>query len=385
MITPEEIVKKAERKYRDVLRAHLTGEDFFPLIFPVGRLSKKLVERRQQIEDLRQQSKSNIGHGYALKWVTVNRRDLGKQTTPRQVVIETLEDYLSIIRRRNEFMQFTMDVERIRRQFPDLEDWLCVNPQQVIDYSGRWKDILTVCDYFVKHPRPNLYIRELPIPVHTKFIEQHSYILRSLLDVLLAADFVTQDAADFNGRFGLKSPPPMIRLRLLDDQLAKQQGIRLSDLMLPVDQLTHLLADHIRPGIVIIVENLINFITLPAHPASVGLFGSGFAVRLLAEVEWLNQCQIIYWGDIDAHGFQILSDLRQLFSHVCSIMMDRQTLDDHAEFVVDGNPVRVDRFDGLTESELEVAQHVIQHNLRLEQEHISHRYALIRLRQVLNA
>jgi hypothetical protein len=383
MITLAEIVKKAERKYHDVLRAQLNDETPFPLEFPVGRLSKNLVKRRQQIDDLRQRSKEHTGQGYTLEWQTVNRRDLGKQTTPRRVVIETLDDYLAIVRRRTEYTQFVSDVERIRRRLPELESWLCANPQAVIDYSSRWDDLLTVCDYFVKHPRPNMYIRELPIPVYTKFIEQHSRILRDLLNTLLPADAVTTEATDFSQRFGLKSPPPTIRLRLLEEQLDWQYGLRLDDLTLPVDQLAHLLADHIRPKTVIIAENLMNFLTLPTYPASVGLFGRGFAVQLLADVAWLSECRIIYWGDLDGYGFQILSDLRKWFPHVRSVMMDQQTLDDHAEYVVEGKQVHVDRFDGLTEDETTVARHVLEHNLRLEQERIPQPYALVRLKQAL--
>lgn len=385
MITPVEIVKKAERRYREVLCAHLNDETSFPLEFPVGRLSKNLAERRQQIDDLRQRSKENIEQGYALEWQTVNWRDLGKQTTPRRVVIETLDDYLAVVHKRTEYIQFVSDVERIRLQFPELESWLCANPQAIIEYHGYWDDLLAVCDYFVKHPRPNMYVRELLIPVHTKFIEQHSRILRDLLDTLLPADAVTPDATDFNERFGLKSPSPTIRLRLLEEQLDWKYGLRLDDLTLPVEQLAHLLADHIQPKTVIIAENMMNFLTLPSYPASVGLFGRGFAVQLLANVSWLNQCHIIYWGDLDGHGFQILSDLRKLFPHVRSVMMDQQTLDDHAEYVVAGNRVGVNRFDGLTEVETVVARHVLEHNLRLEQEHIPQAYSLTRLKHALRS
>jgi hypothetical protein len=385
MITPAEVVKKAERKYRNVLRAYLNKEDLFPLEFPVGRLSKNLVERRQQIDDLRQRSRETTGQGYTLEWQTVNRRNLGKQTTPRRVIIETLDDYLALVRKRTEYQQFVNDVERVRRRFPALENWICVNPQAVIDFNGHWDDLLEVCDYFVKHPRPNLYIRELPISVHTKFIEQHSRVLRDLLDTLLPADAITSDTNDFSQRFGLKTPPPRMRIRLLEEQLDWQYGLRLDDMTLPVHQLAHLLAEHIQPKTVIIAENLMNFLKLPTYPASVGLFGSGFAVQLLADVRWLHQCRVIYWGDIDAHGFQFLSDLRKLFPHVRSVMMDQQTLDEHAEYVVEGNRVRGDRFDGLTEAEAIVAQHVLEHNLRLEQEHISQAYSLIQLGQMLRS
>jgi hypothetical protein len=383
MITPAEIVKKAERKYHAVLRAYLNDDDLFPLEFPVGRSSKNLVERRQQIDDLRQRSKEITGQGYALEWQTINQRDLGKQTTPRRVVIENLEDYLAVVRKRTDYQQFVNDVERIRRRMPALENWLLANPLDVIEYSGQWDDLLTVCDYFVKHSCPNVYIRELPIPVHTKFIEQHSRILRDLLDALLPVEAVNTDAKDFTERFGLKAPPHTIRLRLLEEQLDWQYDLRLDDLTLPVDQLAHLLAEHIQPKTVIIAENMMNFLTLPQTPNSIGLFGRGFAVQLLANVEWLHQCRVIYWGDIDAHGFQILSDLRQLFPHVQSVMMDQQTLDDHAEYAVAGNRVGVRRFDGLTEAEAIVARHVLEHNVRVEQEHIPQAYAHIRLDHIL--
>lgn len=383
MITPAEIIKKAERRYPDILRAYINDDNLLPLQFPVGRLSKNLVERRQQIDNLRRRSKEQTGQGYALEWQTINRRDLGKQTTPRQVVIETMDDYLAVIRKRTEYQQFVSDVDHIRRRFPALNDWLLANPQEVIDYSGRWPDLLMVCDYFVKQPRPNVYIRELSIPVHTKFIEQHSRILYQLLDALLPDEAINPDETRFNQRFGLKSPPSTIRIRLLEEQLDWQYGLRLDDLSLPVEQLAHLLADHVRPKTVIITENLITFLTLPKTPNSIGLFGQGFAVQLLRHVAWLQQCQIIYWGDIDAHGFQILSDLRQKFPHVHSVMMDQQTLDDHTDYVVDSKAVRIERFDGLTEAETTLAQAVLENNWRLEQEHISHDYALARLKQAM--
>ena len=385
MISPAEIVKKAERKYKDVLRAHLTGENVFPMEFPVGKVPLDLAKRRQYFDELRERSKEQTGSGYVIDWDKVNKRRLGQQTIPKRVIIETLDDYLGLTRKRTQFDRFTADVDKIRRHFPQLENWIHTNTKSILDNSGEWGYLLEVCDYFVKHPRPNMYIRELPIPVHTKFIEQHSRILRELLDTLLPADAITTAANDFSQRFGLKTLPPTMRIRLLEEQLDWQYGLRLDDLTLPVDQLAHLLTEHIQPKTVIIAENLMNFLTLPQTPNGVGLFGRGFAVQLLADVRWLHQWRVIYWGDIDAHGFQILSDLRQLFPHVRSVMMDQQTLDDHAGYVVEGNRVRGDRFDGLTEAEAIVAQHVLEHNLRMEQEHIPQEYALVQLGQMLRS
>lgn len=379
MITPEEIIRRAERKYRHVLRAWLAGEDCFPMEFPAGRPSPKLAERRQQIERLRESSKEVTGQGYDLCWKTVKKRDIGKQTVPSRIIIHDLEDYLALIRKSAEFNRFVADVLKIRTRFPVLENWLRADPLEAIKHHGIWDDLLLVCDYFVKHPSPGVYIRELPIPVHTKFIENNASALRSLLDTLLPPDGIVQDAVTFNERFGLKSTPVLVRLRLLGKQLHVQSGLELDDLSLPVEQLAHLLREHVQPRHVVIVENLTNFLTLPSFPDCVGIFGSGYAIHLLGAVDWLAQCDVIYWGDMDAHGFEILSDLRGMFPNTRSVMMDEATWDAHRDYVVSGRSSRSERFSNLTEAEAHLARRVAEGNLRLEQEHIPHSYAVAQL------
>lgn len=380
MIAPEDIVRKAERQYRAVLRAWLAADDRFPMTFPLGKPASDLSARRREIDHLRRRSKEALGHGYALEWETVNQRTLGRQTIPRRAVIADLDDYLALIRKRTEFDAFTADAERIRRRLPALADWLSENPHRVIEHHGAWDDLLTVCRYFIDHPRPNVYIRELPIPVHTKFIEGHTRILRDLLDVLLTPSAIDTGKTEFAARYGLRDKPPLIRLRLLEGQLEWEHDLRLDDLSLPVEQAAHLLGDHLRPRRVIVVENLINFLTLPRLPNAVGIFGGGFGVHLLRGVDWLGQCALWYWGDIDAHGFGILSDLRGIFPHTRSVMMDRLTFDAHADYIVTGVSAADVRLDNLAAAERDLAEHVIAHQLRLEQEHIPHDYAVQALR-----
>jgi len=45
----------------------------------------------------------------------------------------------------------------------------------------------------------------------------------------------------------------------------------------------------------------------------------------MSNIHWLSDKNIYYWGDMDIHGFQILSQLRSYFPHVRSIMMDMET------------------------------------------------------------
>lgn len=382
MITPDEIVRRVGKKYRGVLRAWIKDdlESLFPLEFPVGRLPADLAERRQSIDQLRQASKVQTGVGYELIWDKTRRRQLGQQTEPKWVVIDQLDDFLGLARKRIEFDQFVTDVQNIRRRLPALEPLFYAQPQLVIDNHGQWDDLLTVCEYFIRTPRSNLYIRELPIPVHTKFIERNESALRRLLDTLLPAASIDAETSDFCQRFGLKSSPALLRLRLLDEQLKSPYGLNLDDLALPVEQAAYLLSSHLHPRYVIIVENLINFLTLPPLDNTVAMFGQGFAVHLLRNVPWLTQCNIIYWGDIDCHGFEILSDLRGLFPHTRSVLMDRQTLDDNV--AANNATPCTERFEHLTSIEAELAQYVVTNSLRLEQEHIPHTYAVPQLQQM---
>jgi hypothetical protein len=59
------------------------------------------------------------------------------------------------------------------------------------------------------------------------------------------------------------------------------------------------------------------------------VFGLGYGLERLADVEWLRQVEVHYWGDIDTHGFGILNRLRARLPDAHSFLMDRSTLEAH--------------------------------------------------------
>ncbi|MFN3429220.1 MAG: Wadjet anti-phage system protein JetD domain-containing protein [Candidatus Sericytochromatia bacterium] len=59
---------------------------------------------------------------------------------------------------------------------------------------------------------------------------------------------------------------------------------------------------------------------------SMVIFGLGYGVKALEEVDWLKGKAITYWGDIDSHGFAILAQLRSVLPQTQSMLMDRETL-----------------------------------------------------------
>jgi hypothetical protein len=95
------------------------------------------------------------------------------------------------------------------------------------------------------------------------------------------------------------------------------------------------------PGItaVYVVENEITYLAFPAVEGAIVIFGRGYAVPTLEQLAWLAGTELVYWGDIDTHGFAILNGLRRSFPHTRSILMDRATLMAHqSQWVKESNP-----------------------------------------------
>ncbi|MEP6972371.1 MAG: DUF2220 domain-containing protein, partial [Betaproteobacteria bacterium] len=106
------------------------------------------------------------------------------------------------------------------------------------------------------------------------------------------------------------------------------------------------------------------------------IFGAGYGWDALARSRWLLDCSLVYWGDIDTHGFAILNQLRGQFDAVTSILMDRATLLAHeAHWGSEDKPSRAD-LPRLNADERalydDLRDNRIRNGLRLEQERISY-------------
>jgi hypothetical protein len=384
MITATEIKQKAHRLYADYLRSIVQDESIFPKSFSVGKLPDDYVGLRNEVLDLLQQSKAELGYGYTVELTPRKMRRHGEQSLPSKISIETERDYLKLVNKEKEVTVFQANRALIQLRMPILEDWMSQYPLKVVEYGDRWDDLLKVCEYFQVHQaqhhqaqnQSRLYIRELPIAVHTKFIESHLSILRSLLDVILPPTQLQSVELEsdhlFEKRFSLRYNEPLIRLRVLDPSLQIQYHFPVSDFSAPISELNQL---DLNQHPFIITENLMNFLTLPRLNHSFAIFGGGFGVSNLRSLSWLSNCPIFYWGDLDVYGFRILAQLRSIFPQVVSIMMDRATLQAFENFVVQLE-VKVEAAETGVLSQLTLEEqccfsYVAEHRLRLEQERIS--------------
>lgn len=109
--------------------------------------------------------------------------------------------------------------------------------------------------------------------------------------------------------------------------------------------------------------------------------GSGYAVDGVARLDWIDGARVIYWGDLDSHGFAILNRLRSHLPEVESVLMDEATLLAHQDLWVPEPKPSTGTFAHLTGTEARALERLrAEGNVRLEQERIPWDTALNRLR-----
>jgi hypothetical protein len=260
---------------------------------------------------------------------------------------------------------------RLRTACPGLSDWIARNVRSLAGFADSIDGLIDVTRYFLEHPWPDCFARQIPVHVDTKFVDRHQAVLRQWLDILLPPSAINVNETRFSERFGLRDGQQHRAIRILDDVLLRELNLPVDELSLPLRSLATL---PVRDATVIVVENRLNLFTLPRLPRTIGIEGEGKAVTRLEQLRWLHDNRIIYWGDIDVDGFQILSSLRNLFPYTASAMMDEATLDRHQDHIVAGHGRQVTIKSNLTAGELAAYRLCQRSNLRLEQERIPQQY-----------
>ena len=369
LLQPGEIKEKALRQYPGFLSAWLTNTPYFPLHIPgVGVPDESLAIAQQQVQSLKNGSKEVVGYGYVIEWQERNSRHHGRNLFPDRVVFESQSDFLRLIGKQREFAEFASAVERIRSRLPELESWLLANRTLLLRHLHVVDGLLDVVDYFRQHPRPNVFAREIPLSVDTKFIEQNSGILEQWLDRVLPPETIRADERHFERRFGLRYAEPQLLLRFLDPALQRSVGSPWRECSVSL----HVLAESpIDATTVIIVENKVNLLTFPTVPSAIAMGGLGNGIVDLAYVKWLSNRSLWYWGDLDVEGFEILSRLRIRFPQTRSFLMDDSTLLRWKDsLAISGTDRRRDGPALLTEPETTAFHFCVANNVRIEQERI---------------
>ena len=115
--------------------------------------------------------------------------------------------------------------------------------------------------------------------------------------------------------------PPRVHFTYLDPQHLRSGGRR-------HDSVT--LGDRVvvayEPRVVVISENKDTAVHFPQMASAIAVEGGGSAAVLLAAVDFIADADlVVYWGDLDAEGFEILNQLRACGLVVTSMLMDAGT------------------------------------------------------------
>jgi hypothetical protein len=381
--TPADIRSQLQKKWDSgqILAAFIHGDTLFPMKIPLRHPTARAIgsqfdEVRLWIASLSGACKTETGSGFGLEWRETSHRQLGKNQLPVAAMIESEADALSIIGKQKQADQFKIIVDSVITSFAELAPWLQKRPLKALKHTRDWPYLLSVLQWISRHPRPGIYIRQIDLPgVHSKFIESHKSLLIELLDIILpddAIDFAATGAREFEQRYGFRSKPVQVRLRLLDPNMSLQG---LTDLAVPAAELARL---QLPVTSVFITENDINGLAFPAIEKCMVIFGLGYGLQVLKQIDWLNHAAIYYWGDIDTHGFAMLDQLRQYFPHTESLLMDEETLLAHRPLWGEENKPTSRDLDNLQSQEQDLYQKIISDryskNLRLEQERIGFSY-----------
>lgn len=364
MRTVADFTRYAEKQWVRRFPRWLSGEDD-PLAWPLEIPSEATaLDSPDAVAAWASAWRRVEGDGIAVEWVERSWHAMGVQRLPARVRADA-NATARLTGRATAWQRARHAVELLRSRWPEAQwgDAIQRSARRLGTLDGddavRLLDVLA---WLEAHPDTALREREFPIEgVDTKWHERH----RTLLEALLPA--IKGDVRDLSRgvRFLVRLPGEEAAESRLD--LAALKDLR------------------VEAQYVLICENKTSVSSLPAFPGTAVVHGMGFAAPSLADIPWIREAAVYYWGDLDTFGFLILGRLRSALPEVRSIMMDEQTLDAWRPMAVtEPGPYRGE-IGYLTISELRALARVRSADLRLEQERIGRDYACAQVSASLGA
>lgn len=315
------------------------------------------------------------------------------------------------------YLNLGSDQSKLSLRNQGLNEYIKTHARSIAQIGADFWVIVQLVDYLASLKRtPNIYVRQVSLPLmDTKFIERNYRMIDELLILCLPKERDIQEYeplesdkqgykksrsfSDFVKRWGFANKKEMIRWRMLDPKMSSSlyEGAgSMIDSIVSIDVLAHLKLNFEH---VIICENEVCYLNLPAITNSIAIFGSGYKVGLLSELPWLKDKDIIYWGDIDTHGFNILNSFREALNYsfkdshydaslkVRTMLMDMDTLKSNKHYIVQESESVSTFLATLKGKEYLCYEALINHSMgkqvRLEQELIPFDQVLAALKAIL--
>jgi hypothetical protein len=376
--TPEDIAARVKRRWDDgsLLRAHANGAPFDPIEVPLrgprpSQVGDDIAASREWVAAL-DAGRRDDGR-YTLQWQAIGGRQIGRNRLPIRAVVSSNEQawallgVTTLVRRFDELLA-------LAHQHPRVREWVVDHPLRALELGHEMPQMIAAYVWLDSHRQSHRYLREISAPgVDTKFAERHRPVLAAMLDV-------SSTASGFLAGLGLRSKPGLVRLRP-----APSLGLPapLTELAVRSEELAQL---RVRPRVAIVIENEISYLSIDVPEDGVVIWGKGFEVDSVGRLRWLTDADLLYWGDIDTHGFAILDRLRAWLPLARSVLMDRETLLAHRDrWVIEDRPAK-SVLTRLTSDERDLYSDLVSEGfgerVRLEQERIGWQWVGQRLSAV---
>jgi hypothetical protein len=373
--TPDDIAARVRRRWDDgsLLRAYANGDSFDPIEVPLrgpkpSQVGDDIAAARRWVAAL-DAGRRDDGR-YTLQWQSIGGRQIGRNRLPVRAVVSSIEQagallgVATLVRRFDELLA-------LAHQHPRVRGWVADHPHHALGLGAEMSQLIAAYVWLDCHRQSNRYLREISAPgVDTKFAERHRPVLAAMLGV-------SSTASGFLAGLGLRSKPGMVRLRP-----APSLGLPapLTELSVRSEELAQL---RVEPRVATIIENEITYLSIDVPEDGVVIWGKGFEVDSPGRLPWLTEAEILYWGDIDTHGFAILDRLRAWLPRARSVLMDRETLLAHRDrWVIEDRPAK-SALTRLTVDEQDLYSDLVREGfgerVRLEQERIDWQWVEQRL------
>ena len=374
MKLPNDVKKIILHKFQRHHQTWLKGSnDLWPLIINLDvPAEKQVLDQKEGVRSWIAEWRAwESGHSKqdnnSLVWSERNWRILGTQKVPEKLVINKAEEAVLWIGKSKEWNSVVTRYKTIIEKWQVLTDTAAKHYKffsicNETDFLLLLKVVKWICD----NPNSNLYPRQLPVEgIDSKWLESHKRIVSEFVSV------IKNEPNDFIKVCGLKTLPQLMRMRILDPHLRNKTG-GLCDISIPWEEAEKF---DINPSCVFIVENQQSALAFHDLQGSVVIMGLGYGVENLDRLAWLKSVRCIYWGDIDTHGFSILSRARKYLPKLESILMDEATLLEHKNlWVKEEKPCAAAELPNLTHDEQKLYKALKSgiwgQNIRLEQERI---------------
>jgi len=264
------------------------------------------------------------------------------------------------------------------------------------------------------NPTSGLLLRQIPVEgIGTKWLEKHRVLVLAMLGDAPATEPAETSLGDDDGavddtlsgadgpdapssskrrlheRLGLRMPPELVQVAVLDPALRAQVG-GMRHFAASVEDLC---SWEKTPASVVILENKeTGYAFTDDLPGVVVLHGHGFSVLNYARIDWVRAAEkVVYWGDIDGPGVEFVSDLRGFGVQAESVLMNTATLQAFRHLAIDGAAPQRRTVQHLDALERELYEHLgayartHRQGLLLEQERIPWEHALSAVQALLAA